>query len=88
MNSRLSHEILSLIPITSKENEKEEIEAFKKRWYASKDLLDIIKKVIENRERDKGKSRATDYDKASWPYFAADREGYKRALEEIKILLP
>lgn len=29
-----------------------------------------------------------DYEKAAWPYFQADSNGYNRALEEIKQLLP
>ena len=33
------------------------------------------------------KSSTPDYDKASWPYFQADSNGYNRALEEVLKLI-
>jgi len=33
-------------------------------------------------------SDEADYDKASWPYYRADQDGYSRALKDIRKLFP
>ncbi len=57
--------------------------AFKQRWIAYKDVSEIIAKVINRKLQEAENSSKNDYNNPAWAYFAADREGYKRALKEI-----
>lgn len=62
-------------------------EKFKARLLQTKDVTDILKQILE-RKILAVRSKKEEYDKPSWAYFAADRNGYKRALEEIIKILP
>ena len=64
------------------DEQKEKVEAeFKRAEPAMARLKDIIV------EKEHKARRADDYVDSSWPYKAADRNGYIRALQEVKTLI-
>jgi hypothetical protein len=52
----------------------------------SKFLLNRLHTVIENKIKEVSRVPTNDYDSPSWPYKAADREGYVRALNDLLLL--
>jgi hypothetical protein len=47
---------------------------------AFKRLTDILNKRLKT-------DKVSDYDKASWPFYQADNNGYNRALQEVLKLI-
>jgi|TARA_Y100000401_G_scaffold33293_1_gene24633 hypothetical protein len=75
--------------IKRKENEKNEDYKKRKNDFEayvrnSKGILEVLEKAIDNKISEAEKSKEEDYDKASWPYLMADRQGQIRALKYIK----
>ena len=64
---------------------KDEQEGFKKQINSSKDVLEKLEKIINDKIKDV--VLADDYDNPSWAYKQADRNGYNRALTEVLNIL-
>ena len=62
-------------------------EKFKQRLLQTKDVTDILKKILDKKLA-ASEPKKEDYDKTSWAYYAADRNGYRQALKEIIKILP
>jgi hypothetical protein len=60
----------------------------KRLWKLENQLMEELKQVINRLLEDADKTSESDYDKLGWPYWRADRDGYKRALERVRLLLP
>lgn len=60
-------------------------EVFKRQLSSSKDVLEKLKEIIENKRKETILSE--DYESPSWAYKQADRNGYNRALTEILNIL-
>lgn len=50
-------------------------------------VLEALAQYLKDEIAQKGKSATTDYEKASWPYYQADRNGEVRALKSILDLM-
>lgn len=79
-DKKLAIELLALVP-------KKDHAEFRQKWASARQVLEVLKQAIEKKELEKRKGKAEDYDKPSWAYYAADKNGYLRAVEEIKNLL-
>jgi len=66
---------------TKKEDREKVIQDIGLAFNAFRRLEEIIKLKMRDT------SPVSDYDKASWPFFRADRDGYERALTEVLQLL-
>lgn len=64
-----------------------EKEEFEKIVYASKKVLDKLKDIVYNKINGVEKTSVEDYTSPSWAYLQADRNGYRRALEEMLSIL-
>lgn len=64
---------------------KDQQEGFKKQVLSSRDVLERLQKIMEDKKTEVVLS--TDYDNPSWAYKQADRNGYDRALTEVINLL-
>ena len=64
---------------------KDEQEDFKRQVKSSKDVLEKLEKIINDKTKEI--VLATDYDNPSWAYKQADRNGYNRALSEVLNIL-
>ncbi len=64
-----------------------EKEEFEKTVYASKKVLDKLKDIVYNKINGVEKTSVEDYKSPSWAYLQADKNGYRRALEEITSIL-
>lgn len=64
-----------------------EKEEFEKTVYASKKVLDKLREIVYNKINAVEKTSPEDYKSPSWAYLQADRNGYRRALEEITSIL-
>jgi len=60
---------------------KDQQEGFKKQVLSSKDVLERLRQILEDKQTEVVLS--TDYDNPSWAYKQADRNGYDRALTEV-----
>ena len=60
---------------------KDQQEEFKKQVLSSRDTLERLQKILEDKKTEVVLS--TDYDNPSWAYKQADRNGYDRALTEV-----
>lgn len=60
---------------------------FAQQIKSSLDVLERLSSILKESLEVADKSTTSDYDKASWPYYAADRNGYKKALREVLELL-
>jgi len=60
---------------------KDQQEGFKKQVLSSRDTLERLQKILEDKKTEVVLS--TDYDNPSWAYKQADRNGYDRALTEV-----
>lgn len=49
--------------------------------------LDRLREILEGKLQAVNTTSPKDYDKAAWPYYQADKNGEKRALEDILKLL-
>lgn len=49
----------------------------------SRYVLDILTNIIQSELRDTDLNGTDQYDKASWPYYMADKNGYRRALSNL-----
>jgi hypothetical protein len=56
---------------------------YKKSVLASKETLDKLCKILYNKIQELEMTSKSDYDNPSWPYYAADRIGYIRAMKEV-----
>ena len=61
---------------------------FKAEYEAAKYLMEPLRKVINNRIKELETSLKEDYTMAGWPYYRADKDGSRRAYEDILKLLP
>lgn len=64
---------------------KDEQEGFKRQISSSKDVLEKLEKIINDKIKDV--VLVDDYDNPSWAYKQADRNGYNRALTEVLNIL-
>ncbi len=64
-----------------------EKEEFEKVVYASKKVLDKLSQIVYNKINAVEKTSPEDYKSPAWAYLQADRNGYRRALEEINSIL-
>jgi hypothetical protein len=64
---------------------KDQQEGFKKQVLSSRDVLERLTEILEDKKTEVVLS--TDYDSPSWAYKQADRNGYDRALTEVINLL-
>lgn len=64
---------------------KDQQEGFKKQVLSSRDVLERLQKIMEDKKTEVVLS--TDYENPSWAYKQADRNGYDRALTEVINLL-
>lgn len=60
---------------------KDKQEGFKKQINSSRDVLERLQQILEDKKTEVVLS--TDYDNPSWAYKQADRNGYDRALTEV-----
>jgi archaellum component FlaC len=60
---------------------KDQQEGFKKQINSSRDVLERLQQILEDKRTEVVLS--TDYDNPSWAYKQADRNGYDRALTEV-----
>ena len=60
---------------------KDKQEGFKKQINSSRDVLERLQQILEDKQTEVVLS--TDYDNPSWAYKQADRNGYDRALTEV-----
>ena len=60
---------------------KDKQEGFKKQISSSRDVLERLHQILEDKKTEVVLS--TDYDNPSWAYKQADRNGYDRALTEV-----
>lgn len=67
---------------------REEKDEFIKQIVGSAHVLNIYRKVIEDRKKISEESKESDYNDASWAYKQADNNGYIRALKEVLRLFP
>jgi len=56
-------------------------------YSSSRDMRRLIKKVIENKIRNLYTTKEADYDKASWAYYQAHKNGKIQALTELMQIL-
>jgi hypothetical protein len=63
-------------------------DTIKAQLSSSKDILEILDQIIEDKKLVASSGRKPDFLDAGWPYKAADINGYLRALEEIQNLIP
>ena len=55
---------------------------------SSKDILEILDQIIEDKKVKAFEATEPDFIDAGWPYRSADANGYIRALEDIQKLIP
>ena len=80
MDHKIPLSILATVP-------KDEQEEFKDVWTHSSRVKTAIRTVVEKKRREANKSK-DDYTNVAWAYWAADRNGYDKAMREILELLP
>ena len=68
-------------------NEQEK-QKFKAEYKAAQYLMEPLKKILQKRIDELNINNKSEYEKPSWPYLRADKDGSKRAYEEILKLLP
>jgi len=56
-------------------------------YSSSRDMRRVMKKVIENKLRNLFMTKEADYDKASWAYYQAHKNGKIQALTELMQIL-
>jgi len=57
-------------------------------WRLSNPLADRLQEVLKKKLGSLQNTHEGDYDRQSWPYWRADRDGQIRILEEVIKLLP
>ena len=57
-------------------------------WKLSNPLMDRLGAVLEKRLDGLKQISSSEYDRPSWPYWRADRDGQIRAIETILEILP
>lgn len=62
--------------------------AVKRLWKADAPILDEIRTIVRRKSEELERTSPTDYNINNWPYYRADRDGYRRALEDVLQLLP
>ena len=65
----------------------EEHEDFRKRLNSVQDVLEVLDQLLLESECSVEIARLADYTSASWAYEQADRNGYIRAMREVRKLL-
>jgi len=65
--------------------EKEKLQEEVKR---AQGVLGRLDAILEHKLNDVHKASKPDYLDAGWPYKAADRNGYERAIQEIRSIIP
>ena len=53
----------------------------------AREVLDILTEMLDHKEAQARKALKPNLMDAGWPYFAADNNGYIRAVQEIKTIL-
>lgn len=66
------------------EKEKEEV---KNLVLNSSRILELISNVLNRELKELDTPSKKDYDKPSWAYYAADNNGYKRAIKKLKDII-
>lgn len=68
---------------------KEDHDEFRKTIlsYDRDPVLRQLKKIIESKLAETNKTNTTDYDKASWPFYQAHKNGQQEALNDLITLL-
>jgi len=54
----------------------------------AKEVLDILYGILEDKELNALRAAKPDFIDSGWPYRAADINGYLRAVQEIKKIIP
>jgi hypothetical protein len=62
---------------------REEKEKLEQTIRNSSFILDKVADLIEKQLDELNRTKVADYDKPSWPFFQADRNGQKRALTTL-----
>ncbi len=63
-------------------------DAIKAKLKSSKDILDLLKEILQDKKIKASHGVQPDFLDAGWPMKAADLNGYLRALEEIEKIIP
>lgn len=50
-------------------------------------VVERLREILKEKAKDRNTFKEVDYNNPSWGYFAADRNGYLRAIEDILKLL-
>lgn len=81
---------MSSVRWTKHLKDKESKVAFELRLAHSKDILSVLKNIIEEdlSNVDKAMLKVEAYEKGAWSYFQADQLGSKRSLIKLLELLP
>lgn len=65
--------------------EKEKLQAKLKQ---AQDVLNRLDEILADKEKDAMKAAKPDMIDAGWPYVAADNNGYLRAIQEVRNIIP
>ncbi len=55
---------------------------------AAQPVLKKLRTLILELAESKAKPKDSDYEKAAWPYWRADRDGYSKGLSDVLKLIP
>ena len=65
--------------------EKEELQS---EIQQARNVLLRLDAILEHKLNDVQKAEKVDFIDSAWPYKAADRNGYERAIQEIRNIIP